>query len=73
MPLRIVNFNYFLTAVNAAFLYNRPNYVIKVNHYLTTFWVVKKQLRALYNRPQDTAYCSMPHILQESGVQKHPL
>ena len=53
MLLRIVNFNYFLTAVNAnCFLYNRLNYVVKVNHYSTTFWVVKKQLRALYNRPQ---------------------
>ena len=25
--------------------------MVKVNHYLTTFWVVKKQLRALYNWP----------------------
>ena len=25
--------------------------MVNVNHYLTTFWVVKKQLRALYNRP----------------------
>ena len=43
MPLRIVNFNYFLTAVDAKamFLYNRLNNAVKINYNLTTFWVVK--------------------------------
>ena len=53
MPQRIVNFNYVLTTVNTnlRFYTTELNYVIKVNHYLTTKQWLKKWLRVLYNRP----------------------
>ena len=49
--------------------------MVKVNHYLTTFWVVKKQLRALYNRPQraffPTAQATMPTNNRRCSVSLH--